>query len=332
MHSKLICALSVAAATFLPSASSAQQPRVFRSEPGRAWMYSTDDENRAVIGVSTSTGSARDTLGVLVSAITAGGPAEKAGIEEGNRIASVNGVNLRLAPADVGDWEMSSAMSRRLTRELRKVKPGDEVELRVYGGGQTRALRVKTVSSDSLYRTVRRERYDDDDRAVLGIALGSTGSRRDTLGVLIMGIDDDGPAAKAGVEEGNRIAAINGVDLRVPRDDAGDEMLASSRVRRLHRELEKVKPGDEVTLRLYAGGGRTRDVRLKTVAASSLPRRHRMFFGSEPFIAPFPPMAPMAPLERELRERLEDELGRAGRTLERVMPRIQRAFTTRVTI
>jgi serine protease Do len=327
MHNKLVLAFGVAATTAWPSAAWAQDARVYRSEPGRTWAYSIEDENRAVIGVTTSTGSARDTLGVLVSSVTLGGPAEKAGIEEGNRIASVNGVNLRLAPPDVGDWEMSSAMSRRLTRELRKVKPGDEVELRVYGNGQTRAVRIKTVSSDSLYRTARRVRFDDDDRAVLGIALGSTGSRRDTLGVLIMGIDDDGPAAKAGVEEGNRIAAINGVDLRVPRDDAGDEMLASSRVRRLYRELEKVKPGDEVTLRLYSAG-RTRDVRLKTVAASSLPRRHRMFFGSEPFIAPFPPMAPIAP---ELRERLEDELGRAGRTLERVLPRIQRAITTRVT-
>jgi serine protease Do len=327
MNTKLILALSVAAAA-LPCESSAQEARVYRGEP-RAWAFSMEDENRAVIGVTTSTGSARDTLGVLVSTVAAGGPAEKAGIEEGNRIASVNGVNLRLAAADVGDWEMSSAMSRRLTRELRKVKPGDEVELRVYGNGQTRALKLKTVSSDSLYRTARRVRFDDDDRAVLGIALGSTGSRRDTLGVLIMGIDDEGPAAKAGIEEGNRIAAFNGVDLRVPRDDAGDDMLGSSRVRRLHRELEKLKPGDEVTLRLYAGSGRTRDVRLKTVAASSLPRRHRTFFGSEPFIAPVPPMAPM---DLELRGRLEDELDRAGRTLERVMPRIQRAFETRVTI
>jgi S1-C subfamily serine protease len=329
MNIKLFLALGVVATAGLPGASAAQEPRIYRSEPrGRAFAFSTEDDERAVIGVTTSTGTARDTLGVLVSSVSAGGPAEKAGIEEGNRIAAINGVNLRLASADVGDWEMSSAMSRRLTRELRKLTPGDEVELRIYANGQTRALKVKTVSSDSLYRTARRVRFDDEDRAVLGIALGSTGSRRDTLGVLIIGIDDDGPAAKAGVEEGNRIAAINNVDLRVPRDDAGDEMLGTSRVRRLYRELEKIKPGDEVTLRLYSGG-RTRDVKVKSVAASSLPRRHRMFFGTEPFIAPIPPIAPM---DFDFRGRIEDELNRAGRTLERVMPRIQRAFTTRVTI
>jgi serine protease Do len=335
MHSNLLLALGVAAATAFPYVVDAQEGRVYsRSTPGRAFAFSTeDDENRAVIGVTTSTGSARDTLGVLVSSVTSGGPAEKAGIEEGNRIASVNGVNLKLASADVGDWEMSNAMSRRLTRELRKLKPGDEAELRVYSGGQTRSVRVKTVASDSLYRSARRVRMDEDDRAALGISLGSYGSKRDTLGVLIMGIDDEGPAAKAGIEEGNRIAAINGVDLRVARDDAGDEFIAGARVRRLYRELEKLKPGDEVTLRLYSAG-RTRDVRIKSVAASSLPRRRSMIFGGTPMIPPMPPMAPMAPMppmDFEFRRQLEDELERAGRTFERIAPQIQRVFTNRVT-
>ena len=56
-----------------------------------------------------------------------------------------------------------------------------------------------------------------------------------------MGLNDEGPAAMAGLEEGNRIASINGVDLRVAREDAGDAMIASAKVRRLQRELEKVK-------------------------------------------------------------------------------------------
>lgn len=328
MHNRLLLALGVAAAATFPIVADAQEGRVYPREPGRAFAFSTeDDENRAVIGVTTATGSARDTLGVLVSSVTSGGPAEKAGIEEGNRIASINGVNLKLASADVGDWEMSNALSRRLTRELRKAKPGDEVELRVYSAGQTRSVRVKTVASDSLYRSARRVRIDADDRAVLGISLGSYGSKRDTLGVLVMGIDDEAPAAKAGIEEGNRIAAINGVDLRVARDDAGDEFMAGARVRRLHRELEKLKPGDEVTLRLYSAG-RTRDVRVKTVAASSLPRRRSMIFGGTPMT----PIAPMPPMDFEFRRHIEEEWDRAGRTFERVVPQIQRVFTNRVTI
>ena len=47
-----------------------------------------------MLGVSTSTAGERDTLGLFVSAVTPGGPAEKAGIEEGHRIAAINGVSL----------------------------------------------------------------------------------------------------------------------------------------------------------------------------------------------------------------------------------------------
>src|SRR5688572_23254906 len=161
MHTKLLLVLGVAA--FVPVAATAQETRVYRGEPARAYGFMTEaDDTRAVIGVSTSTGSARDTLGVLVSAVTPGGPAERAGIEEGNRIAAVNGVSLRLAAVDVGDWDMASAMSRRLTRELGKLKAGDEVELRVYASGQTRALKVRTVAADSLYRSARKVREDQD--------------------------------------------------------------------------------------------------------------------------------------------------------------------------
>jgi serine protease Do len=330
MQSKLLLVVGIAAAS--ATQVGAQDVRVYRNQPNRAFAFSTgSDENRAVIGITTSTGSARDTLGVLVSSVNAGGPAEKAGLEEGNRIAAVNGVNLKLAAVDVGDWDMASAMSRRLTRELGKLKPGDDVELRVYGSGQTRNLRVKTVSSDSLYPTTRFSRGDRDDRAVLGVSLGSVGSKRDTLGVLIMGLDDEGPAAKAGLEEGNRIGAINGVDLRVSREDAGDEFIASAKVARLQRELEKVKAGDEVTLRVYSGAGRTRDVRLKTVPMSDLPRRRSMIIGGSglPLRAP---MAPTPPMGIEFRRHLEDEMDRAGRVIERATPAIRQRLSSAVSM
>ena len=307
MHSRILLALGMAA-TALPGSAAAQATtRVYTSEPTRAFAYGfEEDANRAVIGITTSSGSARDTLGVLVSSVASGGPAEKAGLEEGNRIAAINGVNLKLAAADVGDWDMSSVMSRRLTRELGKVKAGSDVELRVYGSGQVRTVKVKTVTYDSLYPSVRRTRRDFDDRAALGVSLGSGGSKRDTLGVLVLWLDDDGPAAKAGIEEGNRIAAIGSVDLRVSRDDAGDDMISGVKVQRLQRELEKLKPGDEVDLRVY-GDGRIRTVKVKTVSASTLQRGGRsIFIGGTPravmpAIPPMPPMPAMAPRLRTTR-------------------------------
>jgi len=289
----------------LAAVAGAQEARVYRSEPGQARAFTlstTEDRNRAVIGVTTASGSARDTLGVLLGSVTPGGPADKAGIEEGSRVASINGVNLKLDRADVGEWDMAGMMTRRFTREMAKVKAGDEVELRIYNSGQTRTVKVKTVTYEDLYDAGRREqRREADERAALGVSLGS-GSKRDTLGVLLIGIEDDSPAAKAGLEEGNRIQAINGVDLRVSREDAGDAYISNSMVRRLQRELEKVKVGDEVTLKVYVGGGRTRDVRVKTVAQSDLRRGGAMsIFRTAPMGTPFDLGIEMRDLEGRLR-------------------------------
>jgi S1-C subfamily serine protease len=245
--------------------------RVFA--PVEARYFGSTDTPRAVIGVTTSssTGS-RDTLGLLVSVVTPKSPADKAGIEEGNRIASINGVSLRLAAADLGDPDTERLMSRRLTRELDKLKAGDEVELKVYASGQTKTVKVKTVDPDSLYSDRIAFGHDDwRDRATLGISLASTGSKRDTLGVFVMSVDDSGPAAKAGLEEGARIASINGVDLRVAREDLGDDLLSSVKLNRLNRELEKVKAGDTVDLRVYQNG-QMKNLKVPTVAMGSLER------------------------------------------------------------
>lgn len=102
------------------------------------------------IGVETSSGSVRDTLGVLVIGVTANGPADKAGIEEGDRIASANGVDLRLTSADAGDREMRGLMSRRLARAVQKLKAGDAVDLRVFHDGQYKTVKVTTVKASDL--------------------------------------------------------------------------------------------------------------------------------------------------------------------------------------
>jgi serine protease Do len=263
-------------------------PRAVRIEPGPFRMSMTG-EPRAVIGITTSgAASSRDTLGVLVNSVQTGSPADKAGIEEGNRIASINGVSLKLNPIDVGDEDMAGVMTRRLTREIDKLKPGDEVDLHVYASGQTKSMKVKTISSDSLYETVTRRAFED--RATLGLQLASTGSRRDTIGVFVIGVDETGPAAKAGIEEGSRIASINNVDVRASRAE-DESAFRTSSVSRLEREVSRLKPGDDATLRVYFNG-QYRNVTLKTVRSADLPRRNRAMtiIGGDNYMMPAGPM------------------------------------------
>jgi S1-C subfamily serine protease len=268
--STLLATASLTAATPTP----AQNARIYSAPTPRASRIGGEETPRAALGISTSGSTrARDTLGLLVSSVMPNGPAERAGIEEGDRIASINGVTLRLSPEDVGDFGTSSSMSRRLTRELGRVRPGDEVDLRVYAGGRTRTVQVRTLDSDSLYGLQRTAKSSNDDRPTLGLGIAATNSRRDSLGVLVMYVDDDGPAARAGIEEGNRIAAIENVDLRVGRDDSGDDMMGSSKVRRLQREVARLRPGDDVELRVYSDG-RFHSVRLRVARAADLPHHH----------------------------------------------------------
>lgn len=267
--------LPLGAALSAVAAAQTPAPRALRIEPATPYgqTFAFSNEPRAVIGVTTSgSANSRDTLGVLVSSVRSGSPAEKAGIEEGNRIASVNGVSLRLSAADVGDYDMANIMTRRLTRELDKLHPGDEVDLRVYANGQTKAVKVKTIAPEDLYEIAKPARRDAE-RPTLGLRLATTGSARDSIGVFVIGVDEAGPAAKAGIEEGSRIASINGVDVR-GKNTEDDEfwVFRSTNINRFERELNKLKPGDDAALRVYFNG-QMRNVTVKVARASDLPRR-----------------------------------------------------------
>lgn len=301
----------------LPSA--AQTTRIYAGP--RMLRINSNDQPRAALGITTAASiSSRDTLGLFVSSVQRNSPAEKAGIEEGDRIASINGINLRLDPSDAGDFDMSNAMGRRLARELENVHPGDEVDLRVYSGGETRTVRVRTTDSDSLYGRRALSRNDQDDRGTLGIGIASTHTRRDTLGVLVMFVDDSGPAEQAGLEEGNRIASIDGVDLRVSREEAGDDEAAMAKVRRLQRETARLHPGDDVELRVYANG-RIHTVQVRAARAADLSRRHGAFMITGNGMGMVPPnFQPFgvdgALISAQVRDVIEKAMQSAGRAME----------------
>ena len=108
---------------------------------------------RAALGVQVSgTGSARDTLGLFVTSVNSKGPAESAGIVEGDRLVSINGVDLRVPSADIDDDYASGLPARRLQREVAKLSPGTRVNLRVYSGGRIRDVQVTTGRASDLTR------------------------------------------------------------------------------------------------------------------------------------------------------------------------------------
>lgn len=253
-------------------------PRGAAVMPGGAmWVRS---ESRAVLGVTLGAGSSKDTAGVTVEQVEADGPAAKAGLKAGDVITAINGISLKVAKEDAEDLALVGLAQRRLQRAMAKVKPGDAVSLQLRSGGQSRSVSVTTVSEAALAqgsepaRSMRRSMggsvTEEDRRGRVGLTISPMGNVRDTLGLFVSSVVSGGPAEKAGIVEGDRIAAVNGVDVRVAKEDVEDRQAGSARADRFIREVQKVEPGKAVNLRVYSGG-RYREVAVTAVKASELP-------------------------------------------------------------
>ncbi len=306
---------ATAAALTAPCRAHAQDAEVrVRTLPApRPMLLRTSLADRAVLGILMASGSRADTAGVRVEEVDATGPAAKAGLKAGDVITEINGTSLKVSREDAEDLALGGLAQRRLQRVLGRVKPGEEVALMVRSGsGAARKLAVKTVSQADLdretERTVERrivrrdgvvERVNERerDRGMVGLTVGAAGNARDTLGLFISSVVSGGPAEKAGIVEGERIAAVNGVDVRIAREDVDDAQAMSARVNRFVREVQQAEPGKTLTMRVY-GGGRYRDVSVTAAKASDLPRTGFSISvgdGGVQILTPRSPSAPRAP-------------------------------------
>src|SRR4029079_15417179 len=92
-----------------PSTSQADQGVARRPATGDADAYAA----RMLLGMTLGTsGTDRDTLGLRASVVLRGAPADRAGIDEGNRLAEIDGVSLRLDPVDIGRQGAIDAVMR----------------------------------------------------------------------------------------------------------------------------------------------------------------------------------------------------------------------------
>ncbi len=145
------------------------------------------------------------------------------------------------------------------------------------------ARRAEESATELRERVMERVMVRDSaamNRATLGLMLGGSPTKRDTLGVFVEGVAEDGPAERAGIYEGHRIAFINNVDVRASAADAGDPYLSSVGQHRLLRAMREVAVGSAVTLRVWTGSG-YRDVQVTAARYADVFRNQRfgMFEG-----------------------------------------------------
>jgi S1-C subfamily serine protease len=161
-------------------------------------------------------GVSRDTEGILVGSVLSGSPAEGAGIKPGDIITALNGEK-------VGN-DTNSFRNR-----IASSQPGTEVTLTLLRGGKEQQIKVRLGEFNERAARGSSEEHrapGDENGGRLGLSAQPLTPdiarqlrlRSDVQGLVVTDVDPDGPAAEAGIREGDVILEINRQPVRSSAD------------------------------------------------------------------------------------------------------------------
>ncbi|MGC1133541.1 MAG: trypsin-like peptidase domain-containing protein [Nitrososphaeraceae archaeon] len=210
-----------------------------------------------------------DTKGILVVDITADSPADKAGIRGGDVLTTVDGQDIRLGGDIIVaiDNQSVRAMEDLLSYLEEKKAVGDNIELSVIRDGKTQHIDMiltarPTQGAEDMFQP-NQESKQQQQRPALGInGINMTPELAERMnlthsqkGFLIEDIISGGPADKAGIRGGYKIANINGSDFKLGGDIVVgiDEMVVGT-IQDIQSYLDTKKVGDRVQMHVIRDG------------------------------------------------------------------------------
>jgi serine protease Do len=142
------------------------------------------------------------TAGALVNSVLEGQPAEKAGIQSGDVILSINGREIE--------------NTEQLLRVVAQIAPGSRVSVLIWREGQQRTVSLTVAERDGARTAGAVDGDLDGITGRLGLSLRPVtqdDTRRHNLktaaGLLVLSVEEQGLAARAGVQSGDIILAVN---------------------------------------------------------------------------------------------------------------------------
>jgi membrane-associated protease RseP (regulator of RpoE activity) len=235
-----------------PSAHPAPPAPPSAPESGRAWL-----------GIVLS----EEGEGVTVTEVREGSPAEKAGLQQGDRILEVDSRKIET--------------SRDLRRAMRDLEPGDTVQIRLKRKSQEKS--VTATLGKAPENSFMQGPWWSGENTPPPFGPGMLGMTRNYLGVrvlsmtedlrayfkaprgrgiLVSRVEEDTPAAKAGLKAGDVIIGLDGKGI----SDRSD----------IAEALSDRQPGDKIAVKIVRDGTeRTLDVEISERPGM---RRHGSFF------------------------------------------------------
>lgn len=219
----------------------------------------------------------KEARGFLVTDVTASSPADKSGIKGGYKISSINGRQIPLG-GDVIlaiDNKTIRKIDDILTYLEREKKVGDAVDLTIFRDGKQQEINL-TLAARPVSDQQALQQEGQEQRPSLGIsgtnitpeiarAMNLTQVRQ---GLLVVDIIAKGPADKAGLRGGDKVANINGTETRL----GGDIIIKidNQTVRNVNELISYLKTkdvGDVVHLQVL------RDGKVKNIAITLGPNQ-----------------------------------------------------------
>ena len=167
----------------------------------------------------------KDGKGALVGEVFEGNPADKAGIKPKDVIIEVDSDKIEDC--------------RDLSQKIAEIRVGKKITVKVVRGGKEHTFRVeidkRTEGKESL---ALQQPKEETDLGMTVSALTRELARRlnisETEGVVVVGVEQDGPADKADVQEGDLILEIDHKPIKTLED--------------YQSQIKKVKKGETISL------------------------------------------------------------------------------------
>lgn len=190
---------------------------------GGNWSIDGKNANRAMLGVN-SVKAGDDIEGAKIKEVTKGSPADKAGLKAGDLITRID--------------EMAISDPEALAHAVHKYKPQDKITLTYKRDGKEQKTTATLGKSDGAYNfNFNRQFITPDERMpknftftlppmpdMDGVHAFSWNDGRPKLGIKaqdrdegkgarVLAVDEESPAAKAGIKEGDIITRFDGKDV-----------------------------------------------------------------------------------------------------------------------